>query len=213
LSEKNKNKSTKKWLVSRMKTSGSKRERIESLNYGDTRNSKTKMNFENLPTFESMSNSSHFYNGKINTDLLKRFLRTRIGQNWNDVFSEINERIPTKLKKYLNCAYWYVADKVEIRDGQMWNLRNNSNIPTKREDLFSHWSRNYRYIEFYVDPVSNVLLKINDFQSTKITKNMSKEELRKFREIEKKKKSDKCRSNKSKSSEIKNQNDENDDRE
>ncbi len=171
-----------------MKTSGSKRERVGSFDYSDTRNSKSKNKVEDLPTHESMYKNFQFYNGKINTDLLKRFLRTRIGQNWDNVYSEIIERIPTKLQDYKYCVYWYVADKVEIREGQIWNLKDNAFIPTNNDELYSHWSKNFRYMEFYVDPESNELVKINDFESRKVTKNMNMDELRKYRENEKKEK-------------------------
>ena len=89
-----------------MKTSGSKRERVGSFDYSDTRNSKSKIKIEDLPIYESMSKNLQFYNGKINTDLLKRFLRTRVGQKWDDIYSEIIERIPTKLQDYKYCVYW-----------------------------------------------------------------------------------------------------------
>ena len=202
MSEKNKNRSSKKWLISRLKTSGSKRERVDSYDYSDTRNTKAKSNIENLPSHESMSKNFQFYNGKINTDLLKRFLRTRINQNWDSVYSEVIERIPTKLQDYKYCVYWYVADKVEIRNEQIWNLKDNSFIPTNNEELYSHWSKNFRHMEFYVDPDTNELIRIEDFESRKATKNLNKDELRKYRENEKRNNLEHKRSKKSTEEEI-----------
>lgn len=202
MSEKNKNRTTKKWLVSRLKTSGSKRERVGSFDYADTRNSKSKKKIEGLPTHESMSKNFQFYNGKINTDLLKRFLRTQVGQIWDDIYSEIIERIPTKLQDYKYCIYWYVADKVEIREGQIWNLRENAFIPTNNDELYSHWSKNFRCMEFYVDPETNELVRINDFESKRATKNMNSDELRKYREEEQKEKLIQRRSTKKTEEEI-----------
>ena len=43
-------------------------------------------------------------------------------------------------------------------------------------------------MEFYVDPESNELVRINDFESKRATKNLNKDELRKYREKEQKKK-------------------------
>ena len=184
MSEKNKNKTTNKWLVSRLKTSGSKRERVESLDYSESRNSKSNVDIEELPTHESMSKNVQFYNGKINTDLLKRFLRTQIGRKWDDVYSEIIERIPSKLQDYKYCVYWYVADKIEIREDKLWNLRDNFFIIQKNEELNSHWSENYRHMDFYVDPNTKELCKINDFESRRLTKGLNIKELRQFRENE-----------------------------
>jgi hypothetical protein len=203
MSEKNKNRSSKKWLISRMKTSGSKRERVGSYDYADTRNTKSNSNIEDLPTHESMSKNFQFYNGKINTDLLKRFLRTRVNQNWDTVYSEIIERIPTKLQDYKYCVYWYVADKVEIRDEQIWNLKDNSFIPTNNEELYSHWSKNFRHMEFYVDPETKELIRIDDFESRRATKNLNKKELREYRENEKREKLEYRKTKKTTEEEIK----------
>jgi len=185
MSEKNKNRASKKSLVSRLKTSGSERERVGSFNYSDTRNSKSKSSIEDLPDRESMSKNFEFYNGKIKTDLLGRYLRTQVGKNWDIVYSEILERIPTKLQDYKYCVFWYVADKVEILNGQIWNLKSNTFIPTNNEELYSHWTKNFRYMEFYVDPENNELVRIQDFESQKVTKKMGKVELQKYREKEK----------------------------
>ena len=97
-----------------MKTSGSKRRYVYSQDYANTRNSKRKQKLEELPNFEGMSKSMAFYNGKINTSLLKRFLINQVGKDWDEVLEEIISRIPTKLLDYKECIYWYVADKVEI---------------------------------------------------------------------------------------------------
>ncbi len=177
-----------------MKTSGSKRERVVSYDYSDTRNAKSKSSIEDLPAHESMSKNFQFYNGKINTDLLKRFLRTRINQDWDTVYSEIIERIPAKLQDYKYCVYWYVADKVEIRNDQIWNLKDHAFIPTNNEELHSHWARNYRYMEFYVDPETNKLIRIDDFESRRATKILNRDELRRFRENEQREKLDNKRS-------------------
>lgn len=183
MSEKNRTKDSKKWLVSRMKTSGSKRRYVGSFDYSDSRNSRRKQDIEELPTRESMSKNFQFYNGKINTDLLKRFLRTKVGENWDDVYSEVIERIPSRLQGFKYCIYWYVADKVEIKEGTIWNLRDNHFIDLDTSDHYS-FKMNYRYMEFYVDPKTNKLVRIGDFRSRKATRDLNNEELRKFREEE-----------------------------
>lgn len=187
MSEKNRHKGSKKWLISRLKTSGSKRNWLHSLDYAETRNSKGKQNFEDLPKFESIGKSFRFYNSRINTDLLRRFLRTQVGKDWDDVYSEYISRIPTKLLDKKECIQWYVADKVEFREGELWNLRDNYIIATKTEDHY-YFRRYYRRMEFYVDPDTNKLLRIGDFKSRKKTRDFDRGELRKFREAEQRQK-------------------------
>lgn len=54
----------------------------------------------------------------------------------------------------------------------------------ENEDLNSHWSENYRFMDFYVNPNTKELCKINDFESTRLTKKLNTKELREFRENE-----------------------------
>lgn len=185
MSEKNKTKSSKKWLISRLKTSGSKRSRVWSPDYADTRNTHKDTAENDLPFHESMSKSTEFYNGKINSDLLKRFLNTQVGKDWDDVYAEILERIPTKLWQYKDCIYWYVADKVEVRGNELWDLSNQKFIEIDTDQVYQFKS-GYSTVDFYVDPQSNKLVKIGDFKSSKKTKEMTKEELQKFRAYEEK---------------------------
>ena len=187
MSEKNKSKASKKWLISRMKTSGSKRRYVYSKDYADTRNAKKNQSFESLPSHESMSKSLEFYNGKINTDLLKRFLTTQIDREWEVVYAEVLARIPNKLLEYKDVIYWYVADKVELRAGQLWNLRNQNFIQTNTEVPFV-FKRNYSFLPFYVDPQSHRLQKIGDFKSKKATRDLSAAALKEYRAAQQKEK-------------------------
>ncbi|WP_420572963.1 hypothetical protein [Kordia sp.] len=177
------NRHNKKWLISRLKTSGSKRRYVDDSDYSDTRNSKKNKNWEELPTFEGMGQSFKFFNNKINYGLLIRFLRDKNGSNWNNVEKEVSDRIPNKLSEYKDCLKWFVADLIEKREDGLWDKREqkylllNPNIPYD-------WNIHV-YKEFYVDPDSNVLVRVPDFPSKRKTKGMDTEELRKFRETEK----------------------------
>jgi len=42
----------KKWLITRLKTSGSKKKHVESGDYADTRNAKKQKHVEDLPKYE-----------------------------------------------------------------------------------------------------------------------------------------------------------------
>lgn len=175
----------KRWLISRLKTSGSKRRYINDGDYSDTRNSKKNKNWDELPMFEGMGESFKFFNRKINYGLLIRFLRGKNGANWNEVQREVSERIPSNLSEYKDCLKWFVADLIEKReDGRLWDKREQKYVllnPNESYDWKVHTTK-----EFYVDPDLNVLVRIEDFPSKKKTKGMGTEQLRKYRETEKK---------------------------
>jgi hypothetical protein len=180
------NKHNKRWLISRLKTSGSKKRYVNDGDYSDTRNSKKNKNWDELPHFEGMGQSFKFFNSKINYGLLIRFLRGKNGSNWNDVEKEVSERIPSNLSEYKDCLKWFVADLIEKREDGIWDKREQKYLllnPNETYDWNIHVSK-----EFYVDPDSNVLVKIVDFPSKRKTKGMSTEELREFRESERRSK-------------------------
>lgn len=145
----------KRWLISKLKTSGSKRERLLSGDYSDTRNSKQQVAMEFLPTHEGMGKSMQFYNGKINYGLLVRFLRGNVGKEWKIVHEEILQRIPSNLSEYKECIYWFVADIIEVHDGKLWDRRTQKFLQSSTDGYVTlHYPK-----EFYVDPVSGILLK------------------------------------------------------
>ena len=96
-------------------------------------------------------------NGKINYGLLVRFLRGQVGKDWNEVYSEIINRIPTRLMEHKEMIHWFVADKVSLVDGRLWNKRSQKFIYIDGSYDFSQERK-----EFYVDPVTNVLVKIQE---------------------------------------------------
>jgi hypothetical protein len=144
-----------------MKSSGSRRDHLVNGSFADERNTKKFTDIENLPQHSSIKKTREFYNGKINTGLLVRFLRGQIGNDWDDVYSEIIARIPTRLLDYKEIALWYVADKVEVIDGRLWNKRSNKFIYTGGGFNLEHFSlraQNEEIMEFYVDPATNKLI-------------------------------------------------------
>jgi hypothetical protein len=154
----------KRWLISKMKTSESKRDHLVNGTYADERNTKKYANLENLPSHESIKKTGNFYNGRINTELLVRFLRGQIGNDWDTVHSEIISRIPARLLDYKEIAIWYVSDKVELKDGNLWDLRKQKYIYTggeRRHTPHSAKSLTEHTTEFYVDPGTNKLMHIS----------------------------------------------------
>jgi len=143
----------KRWLISRMKTSGSKRGYVDDGDYADDRHKKRAAP-EFLPTHESFKSSSKFYNGNIRYGLLVRFLRGNIGKDWDDVHLEILSRIPTKLLHHKEMIYWFVADKIEFVDGMPWDKGDQKFLQLTNEP----YSFSKIFKEFYVHPETNRLM-------------------------------------------------------
>jgi hypothetical protein len=154
---------SKRWLISVMKTSGSKRRHVVNGRYADDRHLQQNAPLEDLPQHEAIKSTRQFYNGKINYGLLVRFLRGQVGNDWDEVYSEIISRIPSKLLDYKDMVFWFVADKVEIIDGKPWNKKSQQFIWTGETfgSVHSSDGKNYPELrEFYVDPVNNKLVRI-----------------------------------------------------
>jgi hypothetical protein len=162
-----------------MKSSGSRRDHLDNGSFSEERNTKKYLDIENLPPHESIKRTQEFYNGKINTGLLVRFLRGQIGNDWDNVYSEIVARIPARLLDYKEIALWYVADKVEIKDGKLWNKRSQKYIYTEGQYILRHYSEiklSEDIFEFYVDPGTNKLIHNPHKAFKRITKSRNKEE-------------------------------------
>lgn len=164
MSNKNRN-HNKKWLISRLKTSGSKRRYVSDGDYAEERNSKSRKDWEILPTKEGMGKSSKFYNNKINYGLLVRFLRGKVGKDWSEIHSEIMQRIPSNLSEYGDCIQWFVSDLVEEKDSGLWDKREQKFIRAPETDK-NLMASEYCYKEFFVDPKSNRLCQVNNSQKT-----------------------------------------------
>lgn len=142
----------KRWLMSMMKTSGSKRDRILNGSYSEDRHLQKNRETEELPVHESIKSTINFYNNKINYSL-----------DWDEVHSEIISKIPTKLLAYKEMIYWFVADKVEIRDGRLWNRKSQQFIWTGQlleSQTLERKTDMQGMKEFYVDPGTNKLVHI-----------------------------------------------------
>lgn len=176
----------KRWLILRLKTSGSKKRYVVSENYSDTRNSKKRKNWDELPIMEGIGQSFKFFNSKINYGLLIRFLRGKNGADWDEVQKEVSERIPSNLSEYKDCLKWFVADLIEEREDGLWDKREQKYLLIDPSEKYNWDIHVYR--EFYVDPNSNVLVRVEDFPSKRKTKGMNAEQLRKYKETEKKNK-------------------------
>jgi hypothetical protein len=153
----------KRWLMSVMKTSGSERKYVVNGRYSDERQRQNAKELDNLPHFESIRSTMKFYNGKINYGLLVRFLRNQVGKDWDEIYSEIISRIPSRLLDYREMIFWFVADRVELINGRPWNKKTQQYIWTG-EPLFPVYYPKHKegpeFREFYVHPETNKLIRI-----------------------------------------------------
>lgn len=162
----------KRWLISVMKTSGSKRQYVINGRYADERHLQKQVDPEDLPTHQSIKSTQKFYNGKINYGLLVRFLRGQVGNNWDQIYSEILNRIPTKLLDYKEMIFWFVADKVEFIDGRPWNKKTQKFIWTGEQVEPVYWTQIKTHPErkeFYVHPETNKLVRIEQKSPKRLT--------------------------------------------
>jgi hypothetical protein len=156
-------KHSKRWLMSRLKTSGSKRKYIQNGSVAEERHSKRKLPFDELPNREPIKTTQKIYNGKLNLGPLVKFLRSKVGENWDEVYSEIIARIPTALLDYRKIIFWFVEDKVKFVDGRVWNTETQKFIWTDGAYVLRHYSEIHlspEFREFYVDPNTNELMRI-----------------------------------------------------
>lgn len=189
----------KRWLISKLKTSGSKRRYVVNGSFSEERNTKKYQDIENLPNHESIGSTWKIYNGKLNYGLLVRFLRGQVGNDWDGVYSEILSRIPTKLLDYKEIVFWFVADKIELIDGNPYNRKSNKFIWTPEQGEYNF---SFDNSDFYVCPLTNKLLRVEDKPSKRETKTLEKNELRKYRENEKNEKLTEAKLKKEKNKEI-----------
>jgi hypothetical protein len=145
----------KRWLIDRLKSSGSRKRWVSNVNYSDFRNSKVAEDLEDLPKRESYKKSMEIYNGKINFGLFFRFLSKNVGKNWEIVAHEIEQRIPTRLK-HIDVIGMLVATKLEYVDGKLWCKENHRFVISKPESIET---KTLRIFKFYVDPITNLLVK------------------------------------------------------
>ncbi len=161
----------KRWLISKLKTSGSKRRYVVNGSFSEERKTKKYKDIENLPNHESIGTTWKIYNGKLNYGLLVRFLRGQVGNDWDEVYSEILSRIPTKLLDYKEIVFWFVADKIELIDGNPYNRKSNKFIWTPEQGEYNF---SFDNSDFYVCPLTNKLLRVEDKPSKKRNENFGK---------------------------------------
>lgn len=106
---------------------------------------------ENAPRIESMGGEYAWKMLNENLQPLVRFLRSSVGRLWNDVHSEISERISCKSavqKHVLDHLRGFVDENVILVDGVVFYKT------YKGYEPLLTWGMRFR---FYVDPISRIL--------------------------------------------------------
>ncbi|WCO03620.1 hypothetical protein [Psychroserpens ponticola] len=141
-----------KWLL--RKASGSRAKYKSNGDFSDNRNSSENVDFDNLPLKESMRNKN-YHKTYLDTTLVKRWLNSKLGQDFDSIYSEFLTRIqPKYLDEYRDCIFWYVAksEDVEIKEnGDVWGKWYGQfvKLPYSRQ------------MTFYVNPTTNKLIRIS----------------------------------------------------
>lgn len=147
-----------KWLI--RKLSGSrKRHQYNGPDYRDIRNTKYQKDVYQdgslLPKHVSM-NKGRRHQRRMDTSLIARFLHSRVGVDFDTVYSEVLARIQPKYRDdYKQCIFWYVETHVQVIDGVLYGI-----------DVISGGLRPLplsKQSTFYVDPETNKLKKISDY--------------------------------------------------
>lgn len=136
-----------KWLI--RKASGSNARYKRKGKYSDNRNDKVG-DIDNLPYRESFNKSRSY----LNTTPIKRWLYSKVGENFDNIYSEFLTRIqPKYLETYKDMIFGYVA-KAKMIDGEL--LFENMN------GVYKHISEGkpYQQTTFYIDPYTNELKQI-----------------------------------------------------
>lgn len=134
-----------KWLI--RKASGSRRRYKLGGDYSDTRNSKVS-SLDDLPKKEEMSHNGHT---NLDTTPVKRWLHSKVGKDFDQIYAEFLTRIqPKYLDKYRECIFWYVEKNIEIKgNGEIWGERDGQPVKVPYS----------RQAKFYVHPDTNKLVR------------------------------------------------------
>jgi len=137
---------------------------------------------DELPQREGMSRKSKY----LETGLIKRWLHTQIGRDFDNVYADYLTRIQPKYRDaYADAIFYYVARNLHWEGDYLYGnfFKEQRRMIIAKKNGFSTNTK-----IFYINPSTNRLAILPHFPSRRKTKNMNKVELRQFREKEQKKK-------------------------
>ena len=139
-----------KWLL--RKASGSRAMYKVKGKYSDDK-LRTPDVYADLPVHESIKQSKSY----LDTSLIKKWLYSKVGCDFDDVYSEYLNRLQPKYREqYRDRIFGYIhrRDSVTIKEnGEVWGRHGSSNgHPVK----LPYWKDE----RFYVDPLTNKVCKI-----------------------------------------------------
>lgn len=77
---------------------------------------------EDSPTHERMRKNNNWYGKYVNYTKLKRYLRSRVGDKWDDVYSDISHKYP-EWKEAIKSS-WTVNLNVRVKNGIVYRAVN-----------------------------------------------------------------------------------------
>ncbi len=94
-----------------------------------------------------------YYRSKFPYRKVQRFLESRVGENWDNIFSEYVhlEWVPKEFKTFQSLCRWNVETNTFLKDGNVWCIREGSGKeePIDKQTLFKH--------SFYIHPTTKKL--------------------------------------------------------
>jgi hypothetical protein len=156
----------KPYLFDKGKTSGSRRRYRWGGDAYDRNDKDFKEHLEDYPTKEGMKART---GNNLNFSPLKRFLKARVGQLWDNVYSELCDRIPKDIREKRHPEEWYVATKVIIKeDGSVWEPNHSGvfdHCISKDGIYHERWGSSY-----FVHPVTGILHRLEDQRKRTVSK-------------------------------------------
>ena len=149
----------KKWLFDKGRTSGSRKRWSYGGDFANERSTKQFKELEDAPKKSGMKTGKVF-NNRLSFKPLRRFLNSRVGKDWDVIYSEIKDRMPADIWDYHKPAELYVSIKVDIMpDGKIiykqgWGV---SRVTISEDGVTSKYGR---YSHYYVHPETNLLCKL-----------------------------------------------------
>ena len=143
-----------KWLLRKGNRSKDEYNRNQSYTIHDKGTKKTQVSEDALPKRVSIRKKGSNGWCSMDTSLVKRWLYSQVGKNFDNVYSQFIARVqPKYLDEYRECIYWYVLEKnlTIMNDDEVYDassIRKYSPEPAKLP---------YSSLRFFIHPDTNIL--------------------------------------------------------
>jgi hypothetical protein len=177
----------KKWLFEKGKTAGSRKRWSYGGDFANERNTKQFKELEDAPKKVGMkTRQSKARLNRLDFSRLRRFLKTKVGKKWDDVYSEICQRIPKDIIEIHNPVKWYVSTKVSIKsDGSLYDKIDKQYISDEGKFHTRTWKYGYKYDahypHYFVHPQTGILCRLEVKKFRTVTKKEGKKKFAQYK--------------------------------